>query len=129
MMPRKVKEHTVLMVDDDSSTRQMIRKILSGTSKIIDSIDPAMLVSIYQQYLPDMVLMDAQTCFKNGGDSIKEILASDPHAFIVLMGRDCTEQSILESKKRGVRGFICKPLQREALLRYITLSVSRKTHA
>lgn len=123
---KKHTESIVLVVDDNPAARQTIRKILSSSCRVIDSGDPSILANTYQQYLPDMVLVDAESSQSNGHDSLKDILLYDPQAFVVILSDNCTQQAILNGKERGAKGYICKPFKREIVLKYLALAEAHK---
>ncbi len=123
---KKHTENIVLVVDDNPTSRQSIRKILSSTCRVIDAIDPAILSNTYQQYLPNLVLIDMGSAMLDGQDAIKNILSYDPDAFIVLLGTETTQQAILEAKERGAKGFIYKPFKREIILKYLSLAQDKR---
>lgn len=126
---KKHAAHIVLIVDDDAASRQAMHKCLAHTGRIVEVADTALLSTTYQQFLPNLVLMDAKTSLNGGGDMVKDILAYDPEAFIVILSADCTQQSILDSKNRGAKGFICKPFNRDILLKYASLAGIAKPRA
>ena len=50
---------TILIVEDNDSMRQMIKKLLGDlTEAFKECVDGAHALTAYRQYLPDWVLMD-----------------------------------------------------------------------
>ena len=119
---KKHTENIVMIVEDDPAMRQKLRKILSASCRIIDAIDVSIMANTYQQYLPNVVIVDDATSIKGGHDVIKDILAYDPDAFIIMTSEACTQEVILRSKERGAKGFICKPFKHEIVAKYIAMA-------
>lgn len=123
---KKHSENIVLVVDDNPTARQFIRKILSASCRVIDAPDPTILTNTYQQYLPNLVLIDAESSVRNGHDALKDILTYDPQAFVVVLSDNCTQQAIISSKERGAKGFICKPFKRDIINKYLALAEANR---
>ena len=107
---------TVLIVDDDSDTLEVIGRILSPSYdvKTVDSRDEALAV-INAGFLPSCVLMD----YKMPGMTFEEFLKQPKalHLRIVLMtGRG---DSVRISELAGLSSSLQKPLTPESILQAV----------
>ena len=79
----------VLIADDASFMRQMIREIIEpdGFEVVGEATDGIEAAELYEQLRPDIVTMDIVMPKQSGIDAVKGILAQAPDAKVVMMGR------------------------------------------
>ena len=58
-------------------------------------------VSLYDQYLPDVVLMDINMPTKNGVDATSELLANIPDAKVIMLSIHDDESYVSHALKTG----------------------------
>jgi CheY-like chemotaxis protein len=77
---------TVLIVEDNSGLRSLLRRALVGTaSRVWECSDGADALQSYTDYRPDIVLMDIRMPRMDGLLATKQIRQSDPSAKIVMV--------------------------------------------
>jgi CheY-like chemotaxis protein len=77
---------TILMVEDNDSMRQMIKKLLGDlTEAFKECVDGAQALTTYKQHRPDWVLMDIKMKETDGLAATKQIKAAFPNARIVIV--------------------------------------------
>jgi CheY-like chemotaxis protein len=77
---------TVLIVEDNSGLRSLLRRALLGTaSRVWECSDGADALQFYTDYRPDIVLMDIRMPRMDGLLATKQIRQSDPLAKIVMV--------------------------------------------
>ncbi len=86
-------ENCVLIADDDSLIRTMIKKGLSSMSRIEEA--------------------------EKGNDVLQEILKFDPTAFIIMLSGDAIKDNVVRCLQNGAKGFIGKPFHHDVLMRYV----------
>jgi CheY-like chemotaxis protein len=80
------KRMTVLIVEDNSGLRSLLRRALVGTaSRVWECSDGADALQSYTDYRPDIVLMDIRMPRMDGLLATKQIRQSDPLAKIVMV--------------------------------------------
>ncbi len=108
----------VLIADDASFMRQMIREIIEpeGFEVVGESTDGIEAVDHYEQLHPDVVTMDIVMPKRSGIDAVKEILAKHPKACIVMCSALGQETLVMEALQAGARDFIFKPFKPDNVL-------------
>ena len=76
--------------------------------KIYQCADGEEAFSLYEQHLPDWVLMDWQMPNKDGITATREIIAEYPLANICLVTSFADEYLKIEAFEAGVKGFVLK---------------------
>jgi len=107
----------VMIVDDAPFMRKLIENALApkGHKVVALAEDGVMAVQGYKDSDPDVVTMDITMKRKNGLEALKEILAFDPKARIVMVSALGQEKLLTEAIKAGARGYIIKPFKPEVL--------------
>jgi two-component system chemotaxis response regulator CheY len=114
---------TVLIVDDAALMRQMLGDMLADTDfeVIGEATHGAEAIAKYAALKPDLVLMDIMMPDMSGIDAVKEIVAADSQARIVICSVLRRQDMVMEVLRAGARDFIVKPFSadkvREALQR------------
>ena len=102
----------ILIVDDNSNMRAMIRKILEQNVPVIIEIieceDGAQAIELYHQKSPDWVLMDIQLKEMDGLIATESILSVDPTAKIVIVTQYDDSKYRKFAKKAGADGYMLK---------------------
>lgn len=102
----------VLIVDDNSNMRAMIRKILEQNvpeiRAVIECDDGAEAIELYHQNSPDWVLMDIQLKEMDGLVATASILSADPTAKIVIVTQYDDSKYRKFSKNAGAYGYVLK---------------------
>ena len=108
----------VLIADDASFMRQMIREIIEpeGYEVVGEATNGVEAVEQYQQLHPDLVTMDIVMPEKNGIEALKEIMDLDDKAKVVICSALGQESLIMEALEAGARDFIVKPFKPDAVL-------------
>ena len=77
---------TILIVDDNDSMRQMIKKLLGDlTETFKECVDGAQALATYRQHRPDWVLMDIKMKELDGLAAMRQIKAVFPNSRIVIV--------------------------------------------
>ena len=103
----------VLIVDDALFMRNMLRNIFleSGFEVVGEAQNGNEAVEKYGDLGPDLVTMDIVMPEKNGIEALKEILASDPEARVVICSALGQDTLIMEALEAGAKDFIVKPFK------------------
>ncbi len=111
------------MVDDSDYIRDLLRTILeqAGHNIVGEAADADKAVKEYQRLHPDIVLMDIvlESTEKTGLDALKEILALDASAKVLVCSALNEQVLINEAMEAGAKGFVPKPFDPEKLVETI----------
>jgi two-component system chemotaxis response regulator CheY len=103
----------VLVVDDAAFMRKMVSDALTaGGHEIVgEAGNGNEAFSQFQSLKPDVMTLDITMPEKDGLAALKEILAFDPTAKVVMCSALGQESKVLESIKAGAKDFVVKPFQ------------------
>jgi len=108
----------VLIVDDAAFMRVSIKNMLSRHDyEIVGEAENGKVAIIkYQELKPDIVTMDITMPEMDGLTSLKEILALDPSANVIMVSAMGQESMVREAVLAGAKGFIVKPFKEDTIL-------------
>jgi two-component system chemotaxis response regulator CheY len=108
----------VLVVDDAAFMRKMVTDALSGGGHEIvgEAANGTEAVQRFQELRPDVMTLDITMPEKDGLTALREIIAVDPGAKVVMCSALGQESKVLESIKLGAKDFVVKPFQVERVL-------------
>ena len=111
----------VMIVDDALFMRKMLRDILEeqGNEVVAEAADGEEAVARYRLHRPQIVTMDIVMPKKTGIEALKEIMALDPGARVVMCSAIGQESFTEEAMGAGARAFILKPFNPELVARVI----------
>ena len=115
----------VLGVDDAAFMRKMVSDALSGGGHEIvgEAGNGIEAISQYQELRPDVITLDITMPEKDGLAALKEIMALDPSAKVVMCSALGQESKVLEAVKSGAKDFVVKPFQPDRVLSAINKAV------
>jgi two-component system chemotaxis response regulator CheY len=98
--------------------RKMVTDALSGGGHEIvgEAANGAEAVARFQELRPDVMTLDITMPEKDGLAALKEIIAVDPGAKVVMCSALGQESKVLESIKLGAKDFVVKPFQADRVL-------------
>lgn len=76
------------------------------------------------QTKPDVTLMDVRMPDKNGIDALKEIMAMDPTARVVMLTTSDAEEDVFRAIDEGARGYVMKESPIETILAAIRAAMA-----
>ena len=122
---------TVVLVDDHKLVRDGIKALLIGEKriKVIGEAEGSEgLFLLLNKLIPDVLLLDIQLVGKNGIDISIEINEKFPLLKILVLSSNTDEETIVNSVKAGVKGFLSKDTTKEELITAITLVHSNENY-
>jgi two-component system chemotaxis response regulator CheY len=110
----------VLVVDDAVVMRMMIKNILSKEGyEVVEAQSGIEAVEKYRAVKPDVVTMDMVMPDMDGISAVRQIIADDPSAKIVMCTSMGQQQLVVEAVQAGAKSFITKPFQPPKILETI----------
>jgi two-component system chemotaxis response regulator CheY len=108
----------VLVVDDAAFMRVSIKNMLSknGYEVVGEAENGKAAIVKYQELSPDVVTMDITMPEMDGLASLKEILAINPAANVIMVSAMGQEGMVREAVLSGAKGFIVKPFKEDIIL-------------
>ena len=108
----------VLVTDDAAFMRMMLKNHLAagGHEVIGEAANGAEAVEQYALLKPDVCTMDITMPEKDGLAALREIIAIDPAARVVMCSALGQESKVLESIKLGAKDFVVKPFQPDRVI-------------
>ncbi|OQY10758.1 MAG: two-component system response regulator [Fusobacteriia bacterium 4572_132] len=112
----------VLIVDDAAFMRMMVKNILSkaGYEIVGEAENGADGVNKYKELSPDLVTMDITMPEKDGITAVKEIMALDPSAKVVMCSAMGQQAMVIDAIQAGAKDFIVKPFQPDRVIEAIS---------
>ena len=111
--------YKVLIVDDASFMRMMIKNILSTEADfevVGEAENGVQAVELYQQLNPDIVTMDITMPELDGIEALKLIKGINADAKVVMCSAMGQQAMVLEAIKSGAKDFVVKPFQAPRVL-------------
>ena len=109
----------VLVVDDSAALRKMISKALEAETEIFEVVGEASngdeAIAQYSSLNPDLVTMDINMPGKDGKEAMKQILAQNANATVVMLTSEGKAQAV-EAISLGAKDFIEKPTTPQIIL-------------
>src|SRR5918994_4413671 len=108
----------VLVVDDAAYLRKMVTEALTkgGHEVVGEAGNGAEAIDRFQELKPYLTTLEITMPEKDGISALKEIIALDPGARVVMCSALGQESKVLESIKLGAKDFVVKPFQAERVL-------------
>lgn len=105
--------HRVLLVDDASFMRMMLKNILvgSGYEVVGEAENGAKAIDQYKALKPDLMIMDIIMPEMGGIDAVREIIKVNPAAKILMCSSMGQQSLVVEAIQAGAKDFIVKPFQ------------------
>ena len=112
---------TVVVVDDDSMMREMLKLILRGDnySVIGEASNGSGAIAQCKKLKPDLVLLDINMPEVDGMKALEGIREACPETVVVMVSAEATMDRVKEAIKKGAAGFVVKPLKTANVLRNI----------
>ena len=111
----------ILVVDDDSAHRTMLRTLLSGWGyTVTEADDGAAAMAAVEQKPFDLVLMDIRMVTVSGIEALDGIKQRNPAIPVVMMTAYSSVETAVDALKKGAYDYLTKPFDSEKLK--VTLS-------
>jgi len=101
---------TALIADDEAHMRTFLKHLLIniGIEQVFLMQNGMDAVEAYQEYNPDIVLMDINMCKMNGLEALKHIKEINPEAIVIMMTAVSARDAIEDSSRSGASFYILK---------------------
>ncbi|HEV8420409.1 MAG TPA: response regulator [Actinomycetota bacterium] len=130
----KLNEANILVVDDQEANVRLLERILerAGYTNVATTTDPRLVLSLYAQFEPDLIVLDLVMPHMDGFEIMEELGKRVPEGTylpVLVLTADVTPQARQRALSMGARDFLTKPFDHdEALLRIRNLLETRSLH-
>jgi len=104
-----------MIVDDEAPIRELCSRILAPAYELVTAADGPTAVALAAQSPPDLLLADLKMPGMSGLDAARQIVATAPEVSVVIMTGFSEFDSLLETVRFGVNGFLMKPFSADDL--------------
>lgn len=110
-------ETKILIGDDSILARRQLKDVLTsmGAVNFIEAVNGKEVVEKYISEKPDIVFLDIIMPIKDGITAVKEIMAEDPSAQIIIVSSVGTQQQLKAAIEAGAKDFIQKPINADQI--------------
>jgi len=111
-------EPLILVADDAAFMRKMIRMALSeaGLTNVVEADNGNKALEIYKEQKPSLVLLDITMAGKDGLSTLKDIMAFDSTAKVIMCSAIGQEQTVMTAIEAGAMDYVVKPFQKDKLI-------------
>lgn len=108
----------VMIVDDALFMRTILRDIFTraGFEVVAEADNGEDVLPLYREAAPDLVTMDIIMPRRSGLEALRELMAADPAARVLMVSALGQESLVLEAIDAGARDFIIKPFKEAKVL-------------
>jgi two-component system invasion response regulator UvrY len=117
MKPRQIR---VLLVDDHAIVREGYRCLLEkqGSVQVVgEAADGAEAYRLFQELVPDVIVMDLSMPGQGGVEAIRHIRQRDPRARILAFSMHQSAAFAVKAMEAGAKGYVTKSSPPDVLIR------------
>lgn len=117
MRPDSMGAKRLLIVDDAPIMRKRIKDIAEEVGWQIagEANNGVEALALYEKEKPDLVTLDIVMPTMDGVTALKEMIASDPQARVVMVSAVNQKAKLVECIQSGALDFIVKPFEKDRL--------------
>ena len=109
-------QSTILVVDDDTAHRTMLRTLLGRWGyKVIEADDGDSAISRVEERPYDLIMMDIRMIRVSGLEALAKIKTINPSIPIIIMTAYSSVETAVEALKKGAYDYLTKPLDFDEL--------------
>lgn len=101
----------ILVADDHTLFRKGLRSLLehlTGMEVVGEAATGSEAVTLAEELVPDVVLMDMKMPGLSGIEAMKQILQENPHISVILVTMFDDAESVFSGMRAGARGYVLK---------------------
>jgi two-component system chemotaxis response regulator CheY len=108
----------VLITDDAAFMREMLREIIAegGYEVVAEAADGEEALERFNEHHPDVITLDIVMPGKSGLEVLRELMALDPSACVVMCSALGQEALVMEALEAGAKEYIIKPFKPDQVL-------------
>lgn len=109
--PRQEGRIRAVIADDEAFIRQVLVKMLERIDVEVVGVaeNGRQALELYLQKQPDIVILDIAMPEMDGLETLRQLLARDPQARVLMCTSFSSKQYVVEAVKIGAKGYLNKP--------------------
>lgn len=122
------KNTSVLVVDDDSLMREMLKAILRSEEYQVvgEASNGEDAIALCARLKPKLVLLDIQMPKMDGLQALEAIRKAQPAVKVIMVSAEATMDKVTEAIKKGAAGFVVKPFNAARVLDKVSECITGK---
>ncbi len=117
----------VLLVDDEKDFREILAERMMGRGLDADTAESGFkALEMIESKSYDAIILDLAMPEMDGMETLKRLLAKQPHLQVIVLTGQATVQKGVEAVKLGAADFLEKPAEIESLMAKIEEAQARK---
>ncbi len=119
----------VLITDDAAFMREMLREIIAegGYEVVAEAADGEEALERFNEHHPDVITLDIVMPGKSGLEVLRELMALDPSACVVMCSALGQEALVREALEAGAKEYIIKPFKPDQVLGALNEALQKST--
>lgn len=117
----------IVIVDDHQLFREGVKRILDFEDSfevVAEGDDGSEVTTLYEEHLPDVILMDINMPRMNGVDATENLLSAHPDAKVIILSIHDDESYVTHALKTGALGYMLKEMDAEGIIQAIKVVAS-----
>jgi two-component system, NarL family, response regulator len=109
----------VILADDHPVVRDGLANIVNQQKDmqvVAEAEDGEMAIALYDQHLPDVMVLDLRMPRRDGVAVVQEVLEKHPKARLLIMTTYDGDEDIFRSLSQGAKGYLLKDAPRQEIL-------------
>ncbi|MGG0657719.1 response regulator [Rummeliibacillus pycnus] len=109
----------IIIVDDHQLFREGVKRILDFEDTfdvVAEGDDGVDVIQLYEEYQPDVILMDINMPQKNGVEATSELLEKYPDAKVIILSIHDDESYVSHALKSGALGYMLKEMDADEIV-------------
>jgi len=118
----EVSKMKILLCDDSILVRKKMKQHINslGCFNVFEAVNGIEAVNMYKENNPDLVFMDIVMPEKTGVDALKDILAYNKKAKVVMASSVGTQNHLKVAIETGAYDFLQKPIDFDSVTKIVT---------
>ncbi|MGE6487639.1 response regulator [Paenisporosarcina sp. NPDC076898] len=112
----------IVIIDDHQLFREGVKRILDFEDSfdvVAEGDDGGDALNLFEQYAPEVILMDINMPRKNGVEATGELMAKYPEAKVIMLSIHDDESYVTHALKTGALGYMLKEMDADAIVQAI----------
>ncbi|MBM4760880.1 response regulator [Bacillus sp. B15-48] len=114
----------IVIIDDHQLFREGVKRILDFEQSfevVAEGDDGNEALNLYEQYQPDVVIMDINMPDMNGVDATRQLIEKYPEAKVIILSIHDDENYVTHALKTGATGYLLKEMDAEELIHAVKI--------
>lgn len=113
----QLKDAKILIGDDSILARKQLKDVLTslGATRFVEAVNGNEAIEKFITEKPDLIFLDIIMPIKDGISAVREIIAEDADAQIIIVSSVGTQHQLKAAIEAGAKDFVQKPINAEQI--------------